>query len=439
MKKLTKYQEYKALKECKSQENKPQSYLFKSFQLKRFGVDGMKNFLGIGVIILVLLMAVSTFAALPDVTQVSYSPSPAVPGSTIAVLIQIENKDNVVQKNVTLKVDSEYPFTVKTSDSEQNPKDIGSLDAFSKATATFTVYVDPTAQNQTYNLPITIVTSNEPNGKKSLFPIVLSGKSPIIKVLSVTDGTLMPGQEKEITLTVQNVGTSPAYDVVLEMQEDRTVTATGTVVERDITPVGAATAYIASINPGEQKTASLKVNVSNTATIKNYTQPIKVSYRNGAGDRTSDTSYIGLKVFGTVDFDATLKDQTGSTTTGQKATITIEIFNKGLGKAEFTLVEMSADDATIDSPKQFIGSLGPNDVDTAKTTLTFTKEGARKINVKISYTDSDATTKTITVPVQLLASQSTDSGMGNIIIAIIVIVIIVGAWKMLSKKKKNKN
>ena len=88
-----------------------------------------------------------------------------------------------------------------------------------------------------------------------------------------------------------------------------------------------------SINPGEEKTTKLKVSVSNNAPIKNYTIPLKVSFNNQSGERTENISYVGLKVFGKSDLDATIKEN-------NNGEIIFEIFNKGMGKADFTLVEL---------------------------------------------------------------------------------------------------
>jgi hypothetical protein len=391
---------------------------------------------GIIFLLILITMTATVFAELPEITQVNYSPSPGVPGTTITLLVQIENKTAFVQKEVKLTVENEYPFTIKTSDDKPNPRIIGDMEAYGKALAQFTVYIDPTAENKTYSIPMTIMEKTNPSGKKTRFAILINGKEPVVKVISVAETNLLPGQEKEIQFELQNVGTSPAYDIVLEMQEDRTVTATGTVVERDISPVGAAAAYITSINPGEKKSATLKVSVNSTATIKNYTQPIKISYRNAAGTRTTDTSYIGLKVFSTAELDATLKETSTIASAGQKSDVTIEIFNKGLGKAEFTLVELETTNGTIEKPKQFIGSLGPNDVDTVKTAMTFNKAGENTIIVKITYLDSDAATKTSTIKIKIKTGQETTEGPNLLIGAVIIVVLIAIAWKFVIKKKK---
>ncbi|MEI7961530.1 MAG: CARDB domain-containing protein [archaeon] len=398
----------------------------------------MNKIMKILMIMLIAAFVTSAYAAFPEITQVSYNPSPAIPGSTMTVIIQLENKDSSSQKNVTLRLEDSYPFTVKIADKNPNPNNIGDISPFGNAQATFIVYVDPTAQNQTYELPIVVSTANDTTGKKSNFPIIISGKEPLLKVVNVSDVKLLPGEEKEITFTIQNVGTSPAYDVIVEMQEDRTITATGNVIVRDITPIGAATAYLSSINPGEQKTTTLKLSVSTTATINNYTLPVQVSYRDSTGIRTTSTSYAGISVFGNAQIDAELKTMVGTTTPGQKATITIEIFNKGLGKADFTLAEISTASGVISKPRQFIGTLGPNDVDTLETTIVFDKIGDQIVDVKVQYKDSDSTMKTTTISIPIKSQGATDQGISPIIwiIAIVVIVALVWNFGFRGKKKK---
>ncbi len=396
----------------------------------------MKLHAKITAILIFFMLAATALAAAPDATQVTYNPSPGVPGTTMTLIVQLENKQMVAENDVSVRLENTYPFTVKTSDSEPNPRTVGTMDKYSKAQASFTVYIDPTAENKTYQIPIVITSNGDQTGKKLFFSIVISGKSPVLKVVGTTDDKLLPGQEKEIPIIIQNVGTSPAYDIIAEIQEDRTVTATGTVIERDITSVGASTSYISTINPGEKKEAVLKVNVSNTATIKNYTIPIKVSYRDAAGTRLTDTSYIGLKVFATADLDATLKENSSTLAVGQRSNITVEIFNKGLGKADFTLVEVSTPDGSVETPKQFIGTLGPNDVDTVKTTVVFNRGGDHEITVKISYQDADATQKTKTIVLPAKTQQIAEGGLNPIILVVAIIVIAVLVWNFFLRKKK---
>jgi hypothetical protein len=315
----------------------------------------------------------------------------------------------MTDENVIVSIPDEYPFTVK----EERAKNIGSIGKYGKALVSFLVYVDPSAENTTYPIPVEISTKEMKLRIKTPQEIIVSGKEPQLKVTDVSDERLIPGQEKEIVLTVQNVGTSPAYDITVELQEDRTVTATGTVVEREITPLGAAAKYIEKIMPQETAQITIKISVNRNATLKNYMLPVKISYRNPSGERAEDTSYIGLKISGTVDIDATIKDYTNGE-------LTIELFNKGAGKAEYMIVDVSAN-GTIEKSKQFIGSLEPNDIDTIKTKATLNENDT--ITLNITYQDTDATTKTKQIILQ--SNNKTTTEQPNILLNAIIIIVIL--------------
>jgi len=393
-------------------------------------------------LVFIILMAVVTFSAAPEATQLNYTPSPAVPGSTIDILIQLENSQSQVEDEVIVTIDNEYPFTV-VGDTEKN---IGTLEKYGKTIVTFTVYIDPTAESETYNITVNIKSKQNPFGKGTPFPIIISGKEPIIKVVGLVGETLTPGQEHELSFKLKNVGTSIAYDVIIELQEDRTITATGIIVEREITPLGAATAYIATINPGEEKEGKIRVNVNRTAELKNYTLPVEVSYRNSSGTRSTETSYVGFKVTGEVKLDSTIKDAPIAIIAGTETELNIELFNKGIGKAEYTLVEISTENGTVEKPKQFIGALEPNDVDSFKAKITFNSDlptSEQIVKLTLTYQDTDASTKIKEINLNVkvysqvdgaaIAGASPITGILNIILIIIVIIVI---WKGYKKFKK---
>jgi hypothetical protein len=401
----------------------------------------MEGFIRKGLLIaLIIVFSITVLGATPNVAQLNYTPSPAIPGTTITVLAQIENNSSSSRENVIVTLDNNFPFSVV----EENTINIGAIGAYGRALAEFTVYVDPNAENTTYLIPITVGADGDGiiTTKKG---IIVSGKEPNIKVISVSDEKLIPGQEKTLIFEIQNIGTSKAFDVIVELQEDRTVTTTGTVVEREITPLGPSLAYLAQLLPKQKENVEIKVSVNREAELKNYTLPIYISYRNASGTRTEDTSYIGIKVAGEVNIDAALKETTIQLIAGNTSQIVLELFNKGEGKAEYTVVEIETDFGAVEKPKQFIGSLEPNDVDSFKTNIkvdatTETKEG--KIIVKISYQDTDAKNKikTIEIPVNVYSIQdgaglNPASPIGGIFILVILIIIVVVGWKKYKKKK----
>jgi hypothetical protein len=332
------------------------------------------------VLLFAMLLGI-VFSAAPVINQVNYNPSPAVPGSTIQVLVQIENTENVTKTNVVATAVEEYPFTIKS-----NPQvNVGTLAKHAKTTMSFTIYVDPSAENATYPLKISVGSDQDPVAKLVSSDIVVSGKEANVKVVGTSEAKMIPGEEKTIEISLQNVGTSAAYDIVLEFTEDRTVTSTGEVVEREILPLGSASTYVGTLLPGSIIVVPVNLTVNREAELQNYTVPVTVSYRTSSGERTSTTSYVGFKVSGDVQIEATIKDIVGTTAIGSDNTVTIEIFNKGAGKADFVIASLEADCGKTDGKKEFIGTLEPNDVDSFRSVLTISNESVETciLNIKI--------------------------------------------------------
>ena len=401
------------------------------------------NKTGALALILLVLFIGAANAGFPQATQLTYNPSPAVPGTTITVFVQLNNTDTVAQSGVVVGIENSYPFTVEGDTS----KTIGIIDKMGQASATFTVYVDPNAENKSYTITVDTSSNDVTGTKKVTFPILVSGKEPSLKVIESSLGKIAPGTEETVSLTIQNIGTSTAYDVIVEMQEDRTITPAGVVVERELSPIGAAAAYIAQINASEKQVGTLTISANRAAELKNYTLPIKVSYRDSSGVRQTDTSYIGLRIEGNVEFDATLKANTTPFVAGQKSDATIEMFNKGAGSASFVVAEISTTAGAVDSAKQFIGSLNPNDVDSFKTGIVFDsnlKTGEQILHVTLTYQDTDATTKKETFDIPVMVYSAADgaaavgSGPNPILILIVLVVIVVVGWKLIKRRNKKK-
>jgi len=378
-----------------------------------------------------LLFLGVVFSAAPEITQLSYNPAPAVPGSTIDLFLQIENTD-IAKSDVMVSIIDEFPFSVK----DDSSKLVGDMIKHAKSNIVFKIYVDPSAENKTYSIKVNVSTKDEV-GKIVPLDVVVSGKEPIVKVVQISPSKLVPGEEKQISMVLQNVGTSAAYDVIVELQEDRTVTTTGAVVDRQILPLGSATTYVGEIFPGLQKTLTMGVSVNRDADLKNYIVPVTVSYRTAAGVRESSRSYIGFKVSGNVDFESTMREIVGNPIAGESITTTLELFNKGAGKADFVVASITTDCGVVDDKKEFIGSLEPNDIDSFRSTIVLDDNldtGFCEFNVNIEYQDIDASTKKVSIPIALRVYSKEDgnqifgSGPNWIILFGILIILGAGVW-----------
>jgi hypothetical protein len=143
--------------------------------------------------------------------------------------------------------------------------------------------------------------------------------------------------------------------------------------------------------------------------------------------------------------DATVRELT-TLIGGETKELTIELFNKGEGKAEFTIVNITTDFGNVEREKLFIGSLEPNDVDSFKTIIkidpnTQTKTGIIKLT--INYQDSDAINKSqiIELPVKVYSAADgaalTPFNIVGLTINIIILLIIgIIIWKGYKKFKK---
>ncbi|MDD3159361.1 MAG: hypothetical protein PHQ98_00135 [Candidatus ainarchaeum sp.] len=391
------------------------------------------------IIILIISLIVANFVfAAPNITQINYNPSPVVPGSTAQILLQIENPDNSSHNNLTISMNEEFPISVVND----KTKNIGNLEKFGKTTVIFDVYIDSKAENKTYYIEFNIEGSDLGATKTEKFPVIVFGNQPNLKIVDSSTDKLIPGQETEIELTIQNIGTSTANSTIIEMPEDRTITATGSVIERDITPLGSSTKYIGEINPNEQKIVTIKIAVNKDAKLKNYNIPINLQYRTQSGEEKTDISYVGFKISGTVDFDATIKDISPILMSNLQSEITVELFNKGVGRAEFTIIDINTNAGTITKNKEFIGKLEPNDVDSIKIKLTPNQYvGMKKetIQLKINYQDVDAIEKTeiIELPI-VINSVEQASGQDNSIFGLIINLIILGVIVFIGYKAYKK-
>lgn len=56
------------------------------------------------LIVIILLLIGGVFSAPPEITQLIYSPSPAIPGSIINVFIQLENNEKITQTDVIVEL-----------------------------------------------------------------------------------------------------------------------------------------------------------------------------------------------------------------------------------------------------------------------------------------------------------------------------------------------
>ncbi len=391
----------------------------------------MKKFL---LVLTLLLLAVDAFAGDPIVETVSYSPAPAIPGQAFNMFVHVKNNSKYMSEDVQFELDlsggrerdTPYPFSLGTGVSSQ--KIISTIKPYKTALVEFRVEVDPSALDGTY----TVVFRYSEAGAQKEYPYIIKIESrrPDLEIVRTSQIEVSPGQVAEFTLTVRNIGNSEAMDVLVGLTEDRTVTATGVVVEREFSALGASFDFIENLGAGRERNATITLAVNPEAEQKTYTLPITINFKDANAVEYSITSYIGVQVIQDPELDAVVSDVMPPAYPGGKSEVTIDLFNIGIGTAKYVVAELETDAGTIIQEKTFIGTLEADDFDSFKITVKLRPDldisEEQTINMRLTYKnqygEQKEFEKTLVLPVNSAAAQA---GMDPVGIAIGLIATVL--------------
>ncbi|MDP6670194.1 MAG: COG1361 S-layer family protein [archaeon] len=323
----------------------------------------------------VLFLAANVAAADLVIDSVSYNPAPAIPGEYFDLFIQLKNNSKYLAEDVEFTLDlsggnernSDYPFSLGTGTNNKNV--VPSIQARKNALLEYKVRVDPTALDGTYTIVFRFKESDAL--KEYNYTINVLSRQPDIKVVNASHVAVAPGQIAELELTLRNVGTGSARDILAGIEEDRTVTTTGVVVEREFSAIGASFDYVKGIEPGKETTAVISLAVNPDAEQKTYTVPVAIKYKDANSNEYTDTSYIGLQVVQEPEIDAVVSEITPGVMPGGTSEVTVDLFNVGVGTAKYVVVEASTTSGKINQEKVFIGTLEADDFDSFKIDVRF--------------------------------------------------------------------
>lgn len=308
------------------------------------------------------------------VESVSYDPSPAIPGGHFSLYVQLKNDSKYYAENTVVWLDlsgdtereSAYPFSLGSGVSAQ--KTLGTINPNKNASAEYRVYVDPSALDGDYNITFTL-SEEKTQTKQRKYTITVLSRKPDIEIVGASETDAAPGQDLELDLTVRNIGSSIAKDVLIGLEEDRTVTTSGVVVEREFSSLGASFTFLDSIAPGKEKIARISLVINPEAEQKTYMIPIKLKYKDANLTSYTQTAYIGLKVGQEPELDAVISEVAPVAFPGGTSQITIDLFNVGIGTAKYVVAELDTEAGKISQEKTFIGTLEADDFDSFKTSI----------------------------------------------------------------------
>ncbi len=397
---------------------------------------------GVGVMLVSPVQAASS----PTVTVSNYTVSPSVlmPDTLGTITVVIKNtasSASVVEKSGKLDI-NDYSV-VRTEDINVNIEDIplegngilvfsrdftsiGEIGPGQSIAVTFTI----TAPDKSgmYYPEVWIDTSG---GRSVKYPVPVTvntaigiRKEAILVVNSTLTGSVIPGEEIPVTLTVSNAGQFLADDVTLTI----------TNVSGVIAPKNADLYTLGRIGVGEQKSLALVMLSDKDAGSGLVRVPVTLRYTSIDGTPVTKTTGIDVMMKGTAELGFVSVDTNPSRLDeGTPFDLTIRIENTGTGEAKkvSAMVDMPAEG----KKEAFIGKIKPGNDAPAIFLLEAMKGGTYPYNLVINYTD-DMGEHTLTRQMNLRVSPVDSTG--NLIFLLIVLAILAFlAYRYWYLPKKN--
>ncbi len=385
---------------------------------------------------LMVLFVPPVQADTPTVTITDYKVTPSVlmPDSMGTITVTIKNTAaSATISERTGPVSSDTSGTTKITDInvyienvhlEGNGIDVvsedfervGDLGPGQSTTITFSIRA-PSASGM-YFPEVWIDTSG---GRSTRYPVPVnvntaSGiqKQAILIMDSSLPGSVNPGDEIPVTLTMKNAGQLLADDVTLK------ITNTSISVAPKFTDLY----HLGTISPGEQKEITVTLLSDRDAATGLVRIPVMVSYNALDGTPVSQPTGIDIMMKGRAELGLVSVDTNPPRLTeGTPFDLTVRIENTGTGEAK----QVSA---TIDLPVEgnreaFIGKIKPGNDAPALFLLEGLKGGNYPYNLTITYTD-DMGVQTLTRQMNMRVPPADNSGTVIIGLIILVIVGVVG-------------
>jgi len=389
----------------------------------------------------VLLFAATVSAVNLDINSVTYSPSPAVPGQFVDLWVVVKNTSGAASKPVVFSLDLEYPFSLDPGLSVE--KNLGSIRGHDSVLVKYKLRVDSEALNGSYTIRL---RTSEEGATTTSTPYVIDIQriSPQIEIISASPIEIAPGQVAEVNLTLKNIGSGKALDVLVGSIEDRTVTSTGVVVEREIKQLGSSFVYVTEIKDGQERIVVITLGVNPEADQQTYMVPITVKFKDEELTEYSATKYIGIKVTQNAELDSVISGYSVKPFPGATTELTFDLFNVGVGDAKSLVVLLSTDIGEFDNTKQFIGTMSADDFDSFKAEIKLNGDlpkGEYPITVTMKYKDQYGADETMTKTLMLKVYDITDVSTAefNIWFYIVVLMVLFFVGRFGYKKFVKKN
>lgn len=385
----------------------------------------------IGLLILAVLAVPASAADEPTVTITDFKVSPSVlmPDSLGTITITVKNTASSATLKENTGITTTDATTTKVTDINVNIENVklegngiivlsndfqrvGEIGPGQSIQLTFSIQAPP--KNGMYFPEVWIDTSG---GTSTRYPVPVNvntavgiERQAILIMGSSLSGSVNPGDEIPVTLTVSNAGQTLADDVILRIEN-----VSGTVA-----PKTSDSYHLGSIPAGGQKTIDLAFLSDKKTQAGLVRVPVTISYNAIDGSERTQVTGIDLMMKGVAELGFVSVDTNPPRLLENTPfDLTVRIENTGTGEAK--QVSAKVDLPAEGTKESFIGKIQPGNDAPALFLLEGAKSGNHPYNLSITYTDDMGThTQTRQMNLRVPAADMT----GTIILVLIILAIL---------------
>lgn len=322
----------------------------------------MKKLFFIGLILFLLPVCYAIETVKLNVATVFTDPYPVEPGHSLTLSLQISNDGTTEIKNAKVQLKATNPFILL----ESSEKEINSIQISDSSIIEYKLFVDSSAVSAVYEIPVHIIYGTSELTKN--IQIRVQG-TPKFKLLNMNNDLINPGNQANISLTIQNIGTGKA----------KRTTATFNSGSTYVKPIfSGGNVYIGDLNPNDKKEIEFNVLASYDAEYGVYTGTVNVSFEDESGNAMAEKFDIGILINGEP------KLQIIKITTDQKTgELSVEMSNSGTAEARAINAKLTVDGKTVDT--DYVTSVNID----KRTTFKFILPTSTNGKIEVSYSGPD--------------------------------------------------
>lgn len=355
----------------------------------------------------------------PDIKVIAeeISPEPVEPGQDLTVKIRVRNDGGAIAENVYVKLNTSYPFYVKTE--SNNFAEKKTLCVGCSIDNTYYLNVDANAKSGLYPLQVEIYQDDLIIKVRETINIKIVGKPDLVLETLPINQNFSSGEKFILRMNIKNIGTGTARNIKVSPDSE------------NVLMLGSNLNLIKEIEAGREISAEIEFIIKDSLEPDTYKFPIKMGYVDEQGNSYEDSVEIGINVLNRAEISfQSIKITPAMPKIGDEVRMEGIIENTGKGSADKVTVELIIGDKIY---KTFIGQLKADDDAPFYFDVNPQGVGMQTATLRISYYDDFGLHN-----YETSISKEVGKPTNNLLLIFIVLAVIVGVFLYIKRKKAKK-